>query len=83
MVRKQVQLTERQAERLGQIAVARQESVAELIRRSVDLFVEQEAASGRPALKERAKAVAGRFASGGSDGSRDHDRHLADVFSSR
>ncbi|MEO8662257.1 MAG: CopG family transcriptional regulator [Bryobacteraceae bacterium] len=83
MVRTQIQLTEEQSVLLRRVAAARRQSVAELIRVSVDLFMEREASIGQSALAERAKAAAGRFSSGSSDGSREHDRYLANAFGQR
>ena len=80
MVRTQIQLTESQAEILRQMSVARDQSVAELIRMGVDLLVKQEGGSNSADRLERARLAVGRFASGSPDGSREHDRHLADAF---
>ena len=77
MVRTQIQLTEVQAVALREMSAARNQSLAELIRKGVDLLVEQ---SGEPNRLERAKGVVGRFASGSTDGSRGHDKHLANAF---
>jgi hypothetical protein len=79
MVRTQIQLTEEQSVLLRRVAAVRRQSVAELIRLSVDWFMEREA-FGQSGLAERAKAAAGRFSSGSPDGSREHDRFLADGF---
>ena len=77
MVRTQIQLTEVQAVALREMSAARNQSLAELVRKGVDLLVEQ---SGEPNRLERAKSVVGRFASGSGDGSRGHDKHLANAF---
>ena len=63
------------------LAAAEGVSVAELIRRAVDTLT---LAAGEVAPEERrrrAAAVAGRFASGRTDVSSQHDRHLAEAFS--
>jgi hypothetical protein len=80
MVRTQIQLTETQAEALQKLAAARKQSMAQVIRMSVDLFVQKEAGVGSDARIERAKCAIGKFTSDSSDGSRLHDRHLADAF---
>lgn len=77
MVRIEIQLTDVQAEALREMSVARNQSVAELIRAGVDLLLEQSVAANR---RERAKDVVGRFGSGLVDGSRGHDQHLVDAF---
>jgi hypothetical protein len=82
MVRTQIQLTEGQAATLRQMAAVRRKSVAELIRFSVDLLIRQ-SSIGTASLQDRAKNVAGRFASGSPEGSQDHDRHVADAFAKR
>lgn len=74
MIRTHVRLTEEQSVYLCRFAAARRQSVAELIRLSVDLFIEREAG-----LAQRAKAVADRFSSGSPDGSREHDRYMANA----
>ena len=80
MVRTQIQLTETQAEALRQLSVARNQSVAELVRMGVDLLVKQEGGSNSADRLDRARLVVGRFASGSSDGSQQHDQHLANAF---
>jgi hypothetical protein len=80
MVRTQIQLTEEQASALRAMSAARRQSMAELIRISIDLFVRREAGSSRDAVVARAKGAVGRFSSGSGDGSSAHDKHLADAF---
>lgn len=80
MVRTQVQLTEIQSANLRRLSTERNQSMAELIRISIDQFVEQQSNGGRAAIVARAKAAVGRFSSGSADGSSDHDRHLAEAF---
>ncbi|MCX6608258.1 MAG: CopG family transcriptional regulator [Acidobacteria bacterium] len=65
------------------MAAVRRVSVAELIRQSIECFVRQEAGTNRATILARAKSAVGRFASSTSEGSIDHDRHLADAFSAR
>jgi hypothetical protein len=80
MVRTQIQLTEEQAAALRAMSAARQLSMAELIRISIDRFVTREAGSGRGAIVARAKGAVGRFSSGSDDGSSGHDQLLAEAF---
>ncbi len=80
MIRTQIQLTESQAETLRQMSVARDQSVAELIRIGVDLLVKQEGGINSADRLERARLAAGRFGSGSPNGSREHDRYLANAF---
>jgi hypothetical protein len=82
MIRTQIQLSEQQAKALKNLAARRKVSVAELIRQAVD---EQLRASGNvdpDERKRRALAIAGRFHSGLTDLSTEHDRYLAEAFNS-
>lgn len=83
MIRTQIQLTEQQAEALRAMSVLRQVSMAELIRISIDAFVQRESGTSRAALISSAKSVSGEFASGSADVSVDHDRHLAEAFANQ
>ena len=80
MIRTQVQLTERQLEALRRDSAATGRSVAELIRQGVDQYLAARSELGREERIERAIRVAGRFSSGRSDVSANHDRHLAEAF---
>jgi hypothetical protein len=80
MVRTQIQLTERQAARLKQLAAARGRSMADLIRGSVDALLAQPEHQDEVARRARAQRAAGRFRSGRRDLSASHDRHLAEVL---
>jgi hypothetical protein len=55
-------------------------SMAELIRRAVDNWLQQSGSTDREELKRRALTVAGQFNSGHSDISTEHDRYLAEAF---
>jgi len=80
MIRTQVQLTEGQLESLRQASAATGRSVADLIRQGVDLYLAGRSELGREERIERAIKVAGRFSSGRTDVSANHDRHLAEAF---
>lgn len=83
MIRTQIRLTEGQARTLKQLARQHQCSVAELIRRSVDLYL---ATSGELPLDqryERAMAVVGKYRSGDADLGRNHDRYLAEAYAKK
>ncbi len=77
MIRTQVQLTEHQVRELRKRAAERGVSMATLIRDAIDLML---AADDRHANWERAMAAVGKFRSGLSDISKDHDRYLAEDF---
>jgi hypothetical protein len=55
-------------------------SMAELIRRAVDNWLQQAGAINPEERKQRALAVVGRFHSGHADISTEHDRYLAEAF---
>ena len=77
MVRRQIQFSEQQAERLRRMAAERGESVAALVRRAVDRHL---AETEREAKVTRALAAVGRFDSGASSNvAEEHDRHLAEI----
>jgi predicted transcriptional regulator len=81
MVRTQVQLSEDQARRVRQLAAAQQVSMAEIIRRSVELYVGQDGDTDMAERRRRALAVIGKYASDVPDLGRDHDKYLAEAFS--
>ena len=80
MVRTQVQLTDRQLETLRRDSAATGRSVADLIRQGVDQYLAGRSELGREERIERAIGVAGKFSSGRSDVSANHDRYLAEAF---
>lgn len=81
MIRTQIQLTEEQVRLLKALAAERRVSIAELIRQSVDQFVRMSRGVDAEERKRRAIAVAGRFRSGCSDLSEEHDAYLAEAYS--
>jgi len=80
VIRTQIQLTEAQAQTLKTMAAARRSSVAELIRQSVDHLIRQSGSIDVEERRRRAIAAAGRFHSGQSNVSTEHDRHLAEAY---
>jgi hypothetical protein len=80
MVRTQIQLTEKQARGLKNLAARQDRSVADLIRQAVDAFIRTVAATGDEERRLRALAASGRFRSGSSDLGAAHDKHLADAL---
>lgn len=76
MVRAQIQFTEEQMRKLKQAGRRLEISVAEVVRRCVDMGLGEVDAEGRKRAVERALAAAGRFASGLSDVARNHDDYL-------
>jgi len=80
MIRTQVQLTERQFLALRRSSAATGRSVADLIRQGVDQYLAGQSGLAPEERIERAIRVAGKFSSGLSDVSANHDRHLAEAF---
>ena len=80
MIRTQVQLLDAQLEALRHLSKSRNQSIAELVRASVTLFLHRQSENDQQHRIERAKNVAGKFSSGSADGSSQHDQHLAAAF---
>ena len=80
MVRTQVQLTERQAATIKQVAADWGVSMAEVIRRGIDQFLRSAVTVDRAERVRRATAAAGRFHSGSHDVSVRHDEYLAEAY---
>lgn len=80
MVRTQIQLTEEQAAVLKRMAAVQHVSMAEIIRKAVDLIARTGFIPDVKSQRQRAVASAGRFHSGCGDLAEDHDRYLAEAF---
>lgn len=80
MIRTQIQLTEEQSVRLRQAARSSGVSTAEVIRRSVDRYLEQEAAASSGGSRSAILEVIGKWRSGLSDISRRHDDYLDEAY---
>jgi len=80
MVGIQVQLTEAQARTLETLAAERQSSVEELIRQSIDSLIARSTGISTDERRRRAIAAIGRFGSGRSDVSAQHETYLAEAY---
>jgi len=80
MVKTQIQLSEAQARTLKALAAAQNKSTAELIRQVVDDFLHSTGGASLVERKRRAIAAAGRFHSGVSGLSTNHDRYLVEAY---
>jgi len=76
MPRTEIELTEEQARRLDEVAARSGQSVADVIRDSVDVYLDNE----RSVAKERARKASGMFRSGLPDLGVNHDKYLAEDF---
>jgi len=77
MVRTQIQLTENQVRRLRDQARQEGRSMADLIRESVERYINVPTVVDVAESKRRAPEAVGRFRSGYSDIAVNHDRYLA------
>jgi len=80
MVRTQIQLTERQARALKKLAREKKLSVAEIVRRGVDIVLTQEHVRDPEEIQRRALEAVGQFHSGKHDISAKHDDYLAEAY---
>ena len=80
MVRTQIQLTEDQAEALKRISTSRHLSVAELIRRAIDMMIRTSALVDPEERLKRSLEIVGKFGSGRRDISKKHDVYLAETY---
>lgn len=80
MVRTQIQLPEEQVSTLKNLATQQHTSMAELIRRAIDLYTASSDAVNLQDQRQRALAAAGQFRSGQGDLSTRHDDYLAEAY---
>jgi hypothetical protein len=80
MVRTQIQLTEAQAKFLHDLASREGVSIAELIRQSVDYFIQNQFQSNQYQLIENAKEAAGKYHAEVKDLAQNHDQYLVEDF---
>jgi len=81
MVRTQIQLTERQTQRLKALAKEQGVSMAELIRRGVDQLLDSQETVDWEERKRRALSIVG-IVSDARDLSTNHDEYLAEAYES-
>jgi hypothetical protein len=82
MVRTQVQLTKEQVAALKKLAAEQGVSLAEMMRRGVDLLLKSYDGISMKERRRRAIAAAGRFQSEMRDLSAEHDRYAAEAYGS-
>jgi hypothetical protein len=80
MVRTQIQLTERQSAALKRLSRETGDSIAELIRRSVDRLLATEPSGDSDERKRRAIEALGSLRSGRGDLSENHNDYLAEAY---
>ena len=82
MIRTQIQITETQMRTLKSLSIIRGVSMAELIRNSIDEFVQKVGVVDDAEQRRRALQASGRYSSGRSDIAASHDEYLEEAFSS-
>lgn len=80
MVRTQIQLSEKQAALLRKRAAEQGLSLAEVVRRSVDLYLRTNGTVDDEERRRRALKAAGRFSSGRGDLAERHDEYLTKAY---
>lgn len=80
MVRTQIQLTEGQAKQLKAVSLETGMSMSELIRRGVDVILQQAGAVHPVERRKRAAQQSGRFHSSHIDISKNHDDYLDKAY---
>jgi hypothetical protein len=81
MVRTQIQLTDRQAARLQELAHENNESIAALIRKAPDQYLSKQQPDRR-SLYRQALTVVGKHKAGVHDVSLDHNWYLEEEYGS-
>ena len=80
MVTRNIELTEEQDRLLEEVATDQGRTVSEVVREKMDEFLRAQAQPPQEELKRRAAALSGRFRSGLSDLSTEHDRYLEETL---
>lgn len=78
MVRKMIQLSEAQAQKLERRAKLEGVSMSELVRQGIDIVLETP--SRKEELRRRAANAIGFASSGDRDVARRHDKYLAEIY---
>ena len=80
MIRTQIQLTDEQSRALKSLSTRHGVPVAELIRQSVDKFLQSSVGLDDQERRRRAITAAGKFRSGQHDVAVSHDNYLAEAY---
>ena len=80
MIRTQVQLDENQYAYLKEMARAEKVSISALVRRSVDLIINQIHRPSESDRRKNALSALGRFSDHATDVAENHDQYLAEAF---
>ncbi|MBU1660578.1 MAG: ribbon-helix-helix domain-containing protein [Chloroflexi bacterium] len=80
MIRTQIQLTEKQHRALKELAASQKVSVARIIRESVAQYLNTSETKEMDELRQYAISIAGKYHSGKTDISINHDEYLAEAY---
>jgi hypothetical protein len=80
MVTKQITFTEQEIETLEKFSKEQNISLEEFIQQSLNIFAKQNKTKDREELIKKAMSMAGKFDSGLTDVSVNHDEYLADAY---
>lgn len=80
MIRTQIQFTENQLEQLRTLAHQQGVSISEVVRQAVDMWVRAGGDGDLQDRRARALEAVGRFSSGHTDISTNHDQYLEESF---
>jgi Arc/MetJ-type ribon-helix-helix transcriptional regulator len=84
MIRTQIQLTQEQSRRIKEVAEREEISMAEVIRRAVDFWLETGGTLTKEERRQRAvqavREIDGKYYSDSSDVSANHDTYLDEVY---
>ena len=78
-----IQFTDNQIRRLRDLAARQDRSLADLVRESVDRYVQTKSSADREELKRRAIAVIGRYRSTVRNLGNSHDKYFAEAIRKR
>lgn len=80
MVRTQIHLTEEQSNQLEQLATQENISVAEIIQRSIDRYLQEQGDVSPEERRRRLLSVSGIGSSQVTDLAENHDKYLAEIY---
>ncbi len=83
MRRTQIQLTDAQARMLRELSASTGRSVADLIRESLDRYLQNRPMMDREALRQRALELIGKYQGGAADVAIHHDDYLDEIYGDR
>jgi predicted DNA-binding ribbon-helix-helix protein len=80
MIRTQIQFTKEQWEALKKIAASRHVSISEVVRQSIDELIRSPENQGIDEYQRLSVEIVGKYQSGFSDISAEHDKYLSEIY---